>query len=157
MKIKPLKQRDSIACGPTAIKMTIDYFGVPISFKEIARISKYKSLDGMSNIDLVNTLKSLGLETEISVTTSWEKLQSLNTEKNVIIVSWMFKGYIGHFSVVDKVSKTHIYLAEPTTGKVVKLEKIIFMRLWFDYDDMWFPEKNTDIQMRFMVVISKKP
>ena len=65
-------------------------------------------------------------------------------------------GYIGHFSVVEKVSKDSIILADPHDGKDVKMKKIVFMRLWMDYDDLWYPSKNTDIQLRWMCVVTKK-
>ena len=68
----------------------------------------------------------------------------------------MMLGYMGHFSVVEKVNKDFIELADPHTGKITKMKKIMFMRLWMDYDDMWYPIKNTDIQLRWMCVVSKK-
>ena len=154
MKIKPIKQKDSNACGPTSIKMVTDYFNMKISQKEINNLSKYKELDGMSNNDLVNTLKKLNLNVKHKNNVTWEELQSLNTTENVLIVSWMLKGYIGHFSVVEKVTKDAIFLADPVEGKIIKLNKILFMRLWLDYDDMWWPEKNTDIQLRWLAVVS---
>jgi hypothetical protein len=40
------------------------------------------------------------------------------------------------------------------------MEKIKFLRLWLDYEakgtDKWYPEKNSDIQLRWMVVASKE-
>jgi hypothetical protein len=56
------------------------------------------------------------------------------------------------------VTKDHIFLAEPDTGKIIKLQKIIFMRLWLDYEldeESWWPGENTDIQLRWMVVVGK--
>jgi predicted double-glycine peptidase len=68
----------------------------------------------------------------------------------------MLNCYIGHFSVVDNVTDTHIYLNNPETGFIEKIEKIIFLRLWFDYDEHWYPEKNTDIQLRWMLMVTDK-
>ena len=60
MKISPLKQRDESDCGPTSIYMTVRYFGLPQTFEgnrgEFAICKK----DGLSNVDLVETLKKLG-------------------------------------------------------------------------------------------------
>jgi len=116
MKIKSLKQRDSEACGPTVIKMVVDYFGLSHSLNELAKISNYKKREGLSNKELVQVLKKLGLKTNEKNSASWADLKKLNTKSNVIILSWMFKGYIGHFSVLEKVTKNHIYLAEPHNG-----------------------------------------
>ncbi|MDB4978382.1 MAG: hypothetical protein JWM56_568 [Candidatus Peribacteria bacterium] len=156
IKILPLKQIDDSDCGPTSIKMAVDYLGLPISFKEIARVSEYKRKDGLTDIDLVHTIKKLGLRVRAKRNTSWTDLRRANKENAVIIVSWMKYGYMGHFSVVDSVQKDHILLADPEFGTLEKIEKLIFMRLWMDYDDVWYAKQNTDIQLRWMAVVSKK-
>ena len=156
MKISPLKQRDESDCGPTSIHMAVQYFKLPYSFEEIAKISQYKKKEGLSNTDLVETSKKLGFAVRAKANATWGDLMRSNTPNNIIIVSWMKYGYMGHFSVVDTVEKDHIILADPENGKLEKMEKILFMRLWMDYDDMWYPSKNTDIQLRWMCVVSKK-
>ena len=155
MKISPLKQRDESDCGPTSIYMTVRYFGLPHTFKEIAENSQYVKKDGLSNVDLVETLKKLGFVVRTKANATWSDLIRSNTPDKVIVVSWMKFGYMGHFSVVEKVGKNFIELADPQDGKINKTEKMLFMRLWMDYDDMWYPSKNTDIQLRWMCVISK--
>src|SRR3989338_3211359 len=98
MKIPPIKQKDDSACGPASIKMTADYFGLPISLKEIEKVSQYKKKEGLSNKDLINTLVKFGLGVKEKPKADWADLLKHNTPQNVIIVSWMLKGYIGHFS-----------------------------------------------------------
>ena len=156
MKISVLKQQDDSDCGPTSIKMAADYLGFPISLKEIGKISQYKRKDGLTNADLVQTIKKLGLKVRAKTNASWADLRRLNTDDAVIIVSWMKYGYMGHFSVVDTVEKDFITLADPEFGTMEKMQKLIFMRLWLDYDDHWYAKKNTDIQLRWMAVVSKK-
>lgn len=156
MKISPIQQRDGSACGPTVIQMALKYFGIKHSFRDIATVSAYKKKDGLSNTDLVDTLKKFNLTVKEKANAEWGDLVRYNNQKNVIIVSWMLNGYIGHFSVVESVGKKFIQLADPHAGSVVKMEKIMFMRLWMDYDDMWYPKKNTDIQLRWMGIVSKK-
>ena len=156
MKILPIKQKDDSACGPTTIQMVLAYFGLSYSFEKIARISQYKKKGGLSNRDLVKTLEALDFTVREKANATWADLIRLKAANKVIIVSWMKFWYIGHFSVVEKVSKQHITLSDPYDGKSAKMGKIVFMRLWMDYDDMWYPLKNTDIQLRWMCVISKK-
>lgn len=156
MKIAPLKQRDESDCGPTCIHMAATYFGLPYSFEQIAKASQYKKKDGLSNEDLVETMKKLEFVVRTKANATWVDLIRSNTPNKVIIVSWMKFGYIGHFSIVEKVDKDFIKLADPQDGKIIKMEKIVFMRLWMDYDDMWYPSKNTDIQLRWMCIASKK-
>jgi len=155
MKIKLIKQKDSSACGPTSIKMAVDYFSFPISLSKINKISQYRKKSGLYNTDLVKTLNDLDLKNKVVANAKWSDLLRYNKPNNVIIVSWMLRGYIGHFSVVDKVNTKAIYLAEPESGRIIKLDKLVFLRLWFDYDPKWYPEKISDIHLRWMVVVSK--
>jgi len=113
----------------------------------------------MSNAQVVDTLKKFGLGVKAKRNVSWDELKKLNIEDSVIVVSWMLHGYIGHVSVVDKVTDTHVFLAEPTTGKVSKIEKIKFLRLWWDFEDrdqdIWYPETKSDVQLRFAIVVTQ--
>ena len=155
MKIQPIKQRDGSSCGPACIKMVTSYFNLPTSLNRINIVSGYRKRGGLYNEDLLETLEKLGLKTKPLNNATWPDLIKYNKPNNVIIVSWMLRGYIGHFSVVDKVTAKTINLAEPESGKIIKLNKLVFLRLWFDYEPKWYPVKNTDISLRWMVVVSK--
>jgi len=113
----------------------------------------------MYNRQIVSVLQKFGLKTKVDKETSWEKLMESNTPDSVIIISWMLDGYIGHVSVVEKVDQKYIYLAEPTTGKILKIEKFKFLRLWLDYEAQkavpMYPESKSNIQLRWMVVVKK--
>ena len=156
MKIRPIKQPTSSACGPVCIQLTAKYFGLDFSFTEITHITGYKPSEGLSNKDIVSGLRRLGLSVRGKKNATWSDLRQLNTKKNIIVVSWMLRGCIGHVSLINKVAKNHIFLADTEEGKILKLPKLVFLRQWMDYDDMWFPLKNTDIQLRWMAVVSKK-
>lgn len=159
MKIKSIKQRDASACGPTCIEMVLRYFKFPQTVSEIARVTNYKKEGGLYNVQLVEALKTFGLKTKVCKNTTWEDLTKYNQEDTVIVLSWMLEGYIGHLSVLEKVDEKHIYLAEPTMGKIMKMQKLKFLRLWLDYEAegtaKWYPEKTSDIQLRWMVIVSK--
>jgi ABC-type bacteriocin/lantibiotic exporter with double-glycine peptidase domain len=159
MKILPIKQRNEIACGPTCIEMTLKYFNIPYTVTEIAKITNYKKEGGLYNKTLMSALQHYGLKTRISRNTSWEKLSELNTKNSVIILSWMLDGYIGHFSVLEMIDKKYIHLAEPTTGSIVRIEKIKFLRLWLDYEAKpevpMYPESKSNIQLRWACIVSK--
>jgi ABC-type bacteriocin/lantibiotic exporter with double-glycine peptidase domain len=155
VKIIPIKQPEEDACGPVALQIATSYFDKNLSFEGLTSLINYDREEGMSNEDMVRAVEKAGLKGTVTTDASWEDLQSKNTPGNIIIVSWMLHGYIGHFSVVDHVTDTHIYINNPETGLIDEMEKIIFLRLWFDYDEHWYPEKITDIQLRWMLVVNK--
>lgn len=146
---------DSVACGPTCIRMITNYLHLSFGVKKIASVSKYKQRGGLTNVQFVETLKKLGLKVKVKKEATWNDLKKYNKKNNIIALSWMLKGYIGHFSVLDHVTKTHIFIADPEAGKIIKLPRLVFLRLWFDYDEHWYPLKNTDIQLRWMAVVAR--
>ena len=113
----------------------------------------------MYNKQIVSAFEVFGLKTKVSKNTTWGKLIESNTPDSVIVVSWMLDGYIGHVSVVDNIDEKNIYLAEPTTGKIRRIEKIKFLRLWLDYEAKdevpMYPKSKSDIQLRWMVKVTK--
>ncbi len=159
VNLEPIKQRDSSACAPTCIEMVLSYFDVPHTIKQISDITDYKKAGGMYNRQVVSALQKFGLKTKVCKETPWETLKESNTPDSVVIVSWMLDGYIGHVSVVEKVDQKYIYLAEPTTGKILRIEKFKFLRLWLDYEEQeevpMYPESKSDIQLRWMVIVTK--
>lgn len=154
-KITPLHQVDDSSCWPTSIYMALQYLWSPYSFDDIAEISQYLQKDWLTNNDLVSTLKLVNVSVREIKWATWDDIYKNNTDYNVIIVSWMLHGYIWHFSVVDAVDENFIMIADPDAWDIIKIDRIVFMRLWMDYDEVWFPEKNTDIQLRWMCVISR--
>ena len=159
MKIKPIRQRDASGCGPACIEMVLNYFDIPHTVSKISSVTKYKKGGGLYNTQLIEALKAFGLKTKVHKNTSWDDLATYNRDHVVIVLSWMLAGYVGHLSVLEKIDDKHIYLAEPTQGKIVRIEKIKFLRLWLDYEatgiGKWYPEKKSDIQLRWMVIVSK--
>jgi len=139
--------------------MALAYFSIPYTVKNITQVTDYKKDGGLTNTQIVSAIKILGLKTQTYTGVGWEKLAELNTKDSVIILSWMLEGYIGHVSVLEKITDTHIFLAEPTTGTILKIQKIKFLRMWWDFEardrDIWYPEALSDIQLRFMIVVQK--
>ena len=155
MKIKPLKQINGLACGPTCIYLAVRYFGDKTSFKKIEELTEYKKKGGVTDEDIVDVCIKLGYDTKRFLNASWEDLISRNSKDAVLIISWMQEGYKGHVSIVDKVTKDHIFLVDSTEGSLIKLKKVQFMRLWMEYDGLWWPETPNDIHLRSLIVVKK--
>lgn len=108
----------------------------------------------MSNKNLVGIFRKLDFTVIERENSRWNDLRKYNTKNNVIILSWMRNGYIGHFSVLQKASLTHVYIADPVLGRTTRIPRAKFMRLWLDYNDKWYPIKRNDITLRWMAIVS---
>ena len=151
-----MTQDHESGCGPLCVKIATEYFGMNVSLDNIKERSGNWSEEGMGNEDLVKVLKEFGLDVQIKNNSTWGDLMRNNVSDKLIIVSFMLRGYIGHFSIVDSITDKDITILDTEKGVLEKIDKIKFMRIWFDYDDKWYPEKNTDIQLRWMAIVSNK-
>lgn len=79
---------------------------------------------------------------EIKNQSSFEDIQDYLSKKTPVIVNWFTRGRIdyndsqvpdGHYSVVVGLDNTSIYLQDPEIGKIRKIEKNDFMKVWFDF------------------------
>lgn len=136
--------------------MAFTDLGIEFSKREIARISNYKLEDGLTKSQLISTLRKFGATVHAQNNSSWTDLYRCNNADTVGIVAWVLKGYIWHFSIVDHVDKTSVTIVDPYYGKHKTYDRKIFMRLWWTCDDLWYPEKNTDIELRWLCLVKKK-
>ena len=152
LRIKPLKQSTGYTCGPTCVAMLGKFYDLRFSWAEILRACNIDR-NGMSNEDLVKALRKLGFLVRAKSRNTWTELKKNYTRGLPMVVAWMLHGYIGHFSIVVEVGKNHIVLADPDNGKHRRMSKEVFMRLWFDYDGVFFPKRARDISLRWALSI----
>ena len=152
LRVPLLKQQTGYTCGPTCMQMLTRFYGKEVSWAEIIRASKIDR-NGMSNEDMVRALRKLRFIVHAKKRNTWKDLQENYRNRYPTIIAWMLHGYIGHFSVVVAVNNTYIMLADPDTGRRRKLSKDVFMRLWFDYDDVFFPKRAKDLHLRWAATI----
>lgn len=152
LKITPIEQKTGYTCGPTCIAMLADFYDANLSWSRIMRACKIDR-NGMSNDDFTNALRRLDFIVTKRSRNTWKDLQSCYKKRLPVVVAWMLHGYIGHFSIVVEVTRTYIVLADPDNGLHRKMSKEIFMRLWYDYDDVFFPKSVKNIHLRWAAVI----
>jgi len=72
-----------------------------------------------------------------------------------VIVNWFTKGRLdypesevadGHYSVVAGLEDKYIYLQDPEIGKIRKLKRDYFMRVWFDFKGNYIKPKELIIR-----------
>lgn len=143
LKIKPFQETlHKGYCGPAVLKMILKYYGIEKFEKEIARLAGTKKSGGTDDKAIVRVLKKFGLKAKIKNNANFSDIKK-NLDKEIpVIVDWFTKGRKdypesivadGHYSIVVGLDKKFIYLQDPEIGRMRKLGKDDFLRVWFDY------------------------
>ena len=129
-------------CGPASLKMVFDYYGYDKSEKDIAEMCGTTDELGTNVEGIQKAVEEMGLRSEIKDNSSFEEIQKWLGKKVPVIVNWFTRGRIdypeesvpdGHYSVVVGLDEEFIYLQDPEIGKLRKIEKDDFMKVWFDF------------------------
>lgn len=164
LKLRLFKQSEDGFCGPTSLRMVLDYHGFKTSEEEIINL-----IDDISGIscnpngcnpeDLVKGAITLGFEAKflknLLLDDSIAKLKKVvNYEKIPVIVDWLSP--LGdHYSVIVGIENGIIKYADPYYGKIKKIYRNDFLKHWLGYYNN--PSRDqSDIFLRGMVVVRKK-
>lgn len=129
-------------CGPASLKMVFDYYGTEKSEEEIAKLAGTTGDLGTDDQGIKKAAEELGFKVEIKNESSFENIQDYLSKKIPVIVNWFTRGRIdyddsqvpdGHYSVVVGLDDEFIYLQDPEIGKLRKIERDDFMKVWFDF------------------------
>lgn len=104
---------------------------------------------------------------KLKILINWKRFRSEKAGEAILQHNVLCERATGHLQketsciiagIDPKRQNSHIALADPDGDKYSRIEKIKFMRLWMDYDEVrgWYPIKNTDIQLRWMCIVLKK-
>lgn len=117
------KQLDSMDCGPTCLRMVASYFGKAYSI-QFLREKSYIDRAGVSMKGISEAAESIGFRTlAVKVALSEKDQQSISGGKMQptlsdaplpCIVHWNQN----HFVVAYKITKSHVYIADPGDAKV---------------------------------------
>lgn len=150
LNVKPLQQKPDY-CGVCSLKMVLDYYGIVKSEKYLAKLSGWKKNYGTSAEGIIKAAQQLGFEAFKKDFSTLEDIKQYLNQKNPVIVDW-FSQDDGHYSVAVGINKKNIYLQDPEIGKIRKLEKNVFMRVWFDFSKDYLRSKNELIIRRIIVI-----
>lgn len=164
-KIKFLEQSKGLgSCGPVSLQIVLAYFGIEKSENELIDLCGATPEAGTDHGDLEKAVTSLGLQFKTgswkSAEESWETLNYWVNEKGVpVIVNWfsVFGGnYDGHYSVVYKITKEYVWLANPEFDTIEERNQKIswnnFLQIWFDFDGEYIA-KSEDVVARWWLVV----
>ena len=149
-------------CGPASLKMVFDYYGIEKSEEEIATLAETTEDLGTDDQGIKKAAEGLDFKVEIKSEASFEDIQNYLDKKIPVIVNWFTRGRIdyddsqvpdGHYSVVVGLDDEFIYLQDPEIGKLRKIEKSDFMKVWFDFTGEYI--KPDELIIRQLIAISE--
>lgn len=150
-------------CGPAVIKMVLNFYGIAKTEAEVAILSNRDEDLGISDRDIKRILEDFGLSVEIKNFASFEDIKTALDKGAPVIVDWITRGRYdydeeevadGHYSVVVGLDEENIYLQDPEVGRVRKILKEDFIRVWFDFTSDHI-ESWEDMVIRQMIAVYK--
>ena len=129
-------------CGPASLKMVFDYYGIEKSEEEIAKLAGATEDLGTDDQGIKKVAEELEFKVEIKNGSTFEDIQIWLDKKVPVIVNWFTRGRNdyedlevadGHYSVVVGLDDEFIYIQDPEIGKIRKIEREDFMKVWFDF------------------------
>ena len=125
MSFPHYKQKDTMDCGPTCLRIIAAHYGRDIPAQKLRELS-YTSHDGSSLLGLSDAAEAVGFHSA-GVKISWEQL--CDEAPLPCIVHWNQK----HFVVVYKISaskgKREVYVSDPASG-LLKYSEDAFLKSW---------------------------
>lgn len=161
LKITPFKQSDSSRCGPAVIKMVLDYYGITASEDDIAKRCHWTYELGCTNSQMKKAIESYGLESEIYNNSTLEDVEYWLKQDIPVIVDWFTPGANpalsdmpnGHSSIVVDIDSEWVHLMDPEIGKVRKIRREEFMRVWFDWEKTLTIQSWDDLVIRQAMIV----
>ncbi|MCK4524957.1 MAG: C39 family peptidase [Candidatus Andersenbacteria bacterium] len=143
LKVKPFQETlNASMCGPASLKIVLKYYGMEATEKELARLAGASSNLGADDKGLALAAKHFGFKVKIKNNNSFKDIERWLDKKVPVIVNWFTRGRKdypdsaiadGHYSVVAGLDNRFIYLQDPEIGKIRKLKRDDFMKVWFDF------------------------
>lgn len=155
MEVKPVLQTPGL-CGPAALRMVLEYYGIRVSEGRVARLSCATKGKGTTAEGIIKAAKSFGLHALLKDNSSIADLDYFVKRNIPVIVDW-FEEDDGHYSVVFHIEEGKIFLANSSSNirkaKEVEMPAEKFLRVWFDFPGP-FIERKRDIILRRMIVLT---
>ena len=154
-------------CGPASLKILLSYYGIEKSEEELANLCGTKKDLGTDDQGIKRAAESLGFKVEIKNNSDFSDIEKWLDKDAPVIVNWFTCWNVGnkdfcslqsdvpdgHYSVVCGIDDQSIYLQDPEIGKMRKMKRDDFMRVWFDFSGELI--KPTELIIRQMIVVYK--
>jgi len=120
-KLPSYRQLDAMDCGSTCLRMIAAYHGRRYRQDTLRELSNV-DVDGVSLMGISDAAEAIGMHS-LGVKVGYDKL--LDDLPLPCIAHWRQN----HFIVVEKINKSHVWIADPAAGKV-KITREEFIKGW---------------------------
>ena len=116
---------------------------------------------GTNDKSIKEAAEKLGLKVEVKNNSEFKDIEYWLKKGVPVIVNWFTRGRYdyaedevadGHYSVVMGLDSEFIYLQDPEVGRMRKLDREDFYRVWFDFSSEHI-EKWNDMVIRQLIAI----
>lgn len=163
LNLKPFQEtlRQSY-CGPASLKIVLSYYGVAKTEKELAKLSDWNKELGVSGAGIKKAAEKLGFKVAIKNNSNFSDIKKWLEKKTPVIVDWFTRGRSdygdadiadGHYSVVCGLDARYVYLQDPEIGKIRKLSRENFKKVWFDFSGKYISRKNLIIRQMIAIYL----
>lgn len=163
LKVKPFQETlHKDMCGPASLKIVLDYYKIVKTEKELAKLAGHKKGSGIDDKGIKKVAEKFGLKVKIKNNSSFKDIENWLRKDVPVIVDWFTRGRNdypesetadGHYSVVAGLDDKFIYLQDPEIGRMRKIKRDDFMRVWFDFKGNYL--KSNELIIRQIIVIYK--
>lgn len=163
INIKPFQETLHMSmCGPASLKIVLGYYGIDKSEKELAKMLNWNKEMGINDEDTIRVAKKLGFKVVMKKNSDFSDLEGWLDKKVPVIVDWFTRGRSdypdseiadGHYSVVAGLDDKYIYLQDPEIGKIRKLKREDFLKVWFDFPGEYIKANELDIRLCIAIYI----
>lgn len=154
INLKPFRQTPGL-CGPASLKIVMDYYGISVSERKIAKAAGATKEKGVSFDGLARAAKHFKFNVFYKKNSSLDDIEKFINKKIPVIVDWFLEDD-GHYSVVSGIDRKNILLMDPSLDKGKrKISREDFLRVWFDFRGK-FIRKPEDLVLRLMLVAVPK-
>lgn len=150
----PIRRERPGLCGPYTLAAVLRFHGDRVSLAELMRLCRATRARGTSPRDLAAAARARGFRTRVQEWAEMSNLAAALRRGLPPIVLW-FSGDEGHYSAVVGLDRQSVSLADPELGRVRRLPRDAFRRVWFDFSTSG-PEKASRLYARWMLVVEPK-
>ena len=153
MKYTWHEQELDYSCGPASIRMALAALGIKRSERSINRLSKL-TRDGLWHIQMITTVRKLGLYSFVKRDTSIRDLRSLLSLGLPLIVNYNMiprrfpdSGEGGHYALIKGIEGSKVRVCCPVEGPCHIISLREFHHNWFDREEA---------SQRWLMVLSRE-